>query len=52
VIVDDYLAIENCRSAVDDYRREHGIEDEIVEVDWTCVFWRHGPPGGDVTPVP
>lgn len=40
VIVDDYRAIENCRRAVDDFRREHGIEDEIVEVDWTCVYWR------------
>ena len=40
VIVDDYLAIENCRRAVDDFRREQRIEDPIEEVDWTCVCWR------------
>ena len=40
VIVDDYLSIESCRTAVDDFRREHGIDDEIVEVDWSCVYWR------------
>jgi O-methyltransferase len=40
VIVDDYLSIENCRKAVDDFRFEHKIEDELVEVDWTCVYWR------------
>jgi O-methyltransferase len=40
VIVDDYLAIENCRKAVTDFRREQGIEDEIVHVDWSCVYWR------------
>ena len=40
VIVDDYLALENCRRAVDDFRREQGIEEEIVPVDWSCVYWR------------
>jgi O-methyltransferase len=40
VIVDDYLSIENCRKAVDDFRFEHKIDDELVEVDWTCVYWR------------
>ena len=43
VIVDDYLAIQNCRQAVDDFRSRNGIEDEIVGVDWTCVYWRRGP---------
>ena len=45
VIVDDYLSIENCRKAVDDYRRSHGVDDEIVQVDWTCVYWRRSPSG-------
>ncbi len=40
VIVDDYLAIENCRRAVDDFREQRGIEESILEVDWTCVYWR------------
>ena len=40
VIVDDYGAWEPCRTAVDDYRRAHGITDEIVEIDWTGIYWR------------
>jgi hypothetical protein len=40
VIVDDYGAWEPCRKAVDDFRAQHGITDEIVEVDWTGVYWR------------
>lgn len=39
-IVDDYGAIEACREAVHDYRRDHGITDEIVPVDWTGAYWR------------
>lgn len=38
-IVDDY-AIEACRSAVHDYRHEHGITDSIQKIDWTGVYWR------------
>lgn len=40
VIVDDYGAFEPCRRAVDDYRAANGIDDEIVEVDWTGAYWR------------
>lgn len=40
VIVDDYGAWEPCRKAIDDFRAQHGITDEIVEVDWTGVYWR------------
>jgi len=39
VVVDDY-ALEGCRAAVDDFRKTHGIADEIVEDDWTGVHWR------------
>ena len=42
VIIDDYGAIEQCRLAVEDYRRERGITDPILEVDWTGVYWRKG----------
>ena len=42
VIVDDYGAWEPCRKAVDDFRAEHDITDEIIEVDWTGVYWRKG----------
>lgn len=40
VIIDDYGAIEQCRRAVEDYRAEAGIAEEIHEVDWTGVYWR------------
>ena len=40
VIVDDYGAWEPCRKAVDDFRAQHRITDEFVEVDWTGVYWR------------
>lgn len=40
VIIDDYHAIRACREAVEDFRTEHGITDELRPVDWTCRFWR------------
>lgn len=40
VIVDDYGAVPGCRRAVEDYRRDHGVTDPIVAIDWTGVFWR------------
>lgn len=39
LIVDDF-GFENCRAAVEDYRREHGIREEIVRIDWVGAFWR------------
>ncbi len=39
LIIDDY-GFDNCREAVADYRREHGIEDEVVEIDWVGAYWR------------
>lgn len=38
-IVDDY-ALQGCKAAIDDYRREHGILDELNEIDWSGRFWR------------
>ena len=41
MIIDDYgedLWTE-CRRAVDEYRHDHGIHDEIVSVDSKCVYW-------------
>jgi O-methyltransferase len=38
-IVDDY-ALEGCRRAVDDFRREHQIESPLHSIDWTGRFWR------------
>lgn len=40
VIVDDYGAVSGCRAAVEDFRRDHGISEEIEKIDWAGVFWR------------
>jgi O-methyltransferase len=40
LIADDYGSISESRQAVDDYRRENGIEEEIIATDSTCVYWR------------
>jgi O-methyltransferase len=40
LIVDDYQLIEECRQAVDEFRREHGISEPIEEIDWNGVRWR------------
>lgn len=45
-IVDDYHAVEGCRRAVEDYREQHGIQDELVEIDGSAVYWRRGQPAG------
>jgi O-methyltransferase len=39
-IIDDYRSVPPCRKAVDDYRAQHGIRDEIVAVDWSGAYWR------------
>ncbi len=44
LIVDDYGAINACRKAITDYRQAHGINEEIVEVDWTGHFWKKAGP--------
>jgi O-methyltransferase len=38
-IVDDF-SLPPCRQAVSDFRKEQGIEDPIMEIDWTGVYWR------------
>lgn len=40
LIVDDYLDIDECRQAVDDFRREHSIDEPLEQVDWSCARWR------------
>lgn len=40
VIVDDYGGIPPCKQATDDFRRREGVEDPIVAIDWTGVYWR------------
>lgn len=46
LIVDDYGAIDGCRRAVDEYRAEHGIDEALEQIDWTCVRWRRESEGG------
>lgn len=40
LIVDDYGAVEACAAAVEDYRAEIGITDELHRIDWTGVYWK------------
>ncbi|MGI9119203.1 MAG: TylF/MycF/NovP-related O-methyltransferase [Acidimicrobiales bacterium] len=40
LIVDDYGAIPACRKAVEDFREEQDISEDIEEVDWTGVSWK------------
>jgi O-methyltransferase len=40
LIIDDYALIKECRWAVDDYRREHGITEPIEKIDAWGVHWR------------
>lgn len=37
-IVDDYN-LPACRSAVDDFRKQNNISDEIKEIDGAVIFW-------------
>jgi O-methyltransferase len=39
VIIDDYC-IESCRKAVHDFRKMKKIEDEIIDIDGSGVFWK------------
>jgi len=39
LIVDDY-ARKNCAKAVEDYRSQHGITEDLITVDWTGAYWR------------
>lgn len=39
LIIDDYV-LPGCQAAVQDYRREHGISEKIVDIDGTGVYWQ------------
>ena len=42
IIIDDYAnpVLPACKQAVNDYREKHGINEEIIPVDWTGVYWK------------
>ena len=39
-IIDDFGAMLSCRAAVEDYRRDHGVSEPIVNIDGKGVLWR------------
>lgn len=42
VIIDDYGAFASCRVAVEEFRRDRGIEDPIEWIDDSGIYWRRG----------
>lgn len=38
-IIDDYGGFADCKKAVDEYRKQHNIKDELISVDNSCYFW-------------
>lgn len=40
IIVDDYYSLDECRTAVNDYRKTYNITEEIIRVNWQCVYWK------------
>jgi O-methyltransferase len=39
-IFDDYSNLPDCRRAIEDYRRTHGISEPVIAIDQRAVFWR------------
>jgi hypothetical protein len=39
LIVDD-MSIQQCTDAVEEYRRQRGIDEPIVSIDWTGGYWK------------
>jgi O-methyltransferase len=43
VIVDDYFAVPTgAGRATDAFRSEHGVEDELIRIDWAGAYWKRG----------
>jgi O-methyltransferase len=40
VIVDDYGALQSCREAVEDFRRDRSVSEPLLPIDWTGVMWQ------------
>jgi O-methyltransferase len=43
-IIDDWGVIEGCRLAVNDYRKQNNITEEIISIDQDGVYWRKSIP--------
>lgn len=44
VIIDDYGSLDQCREAVEDFRREHDIHEPVEAIDWSGARWRREDP--------
>ena len=41
VIIDDYgLQSQACKKAVDDFRKKNDINSEIINIDWSGIYWK------------
>jgi O-methyltransferase len=40
VIIDDYNSFDDCRRAVDEFRAEHAVIDELAAIDESAVYWQ------------
>ena len=40
VIVDDYYTIPACKEAVTDYCKTHEINDKIMKIDESSMYWQ------------
>jgi O-methyltransferase len=40
VIIDDYNSFNECKLAVDDFRKQQGIVETIIEIDKEAVYWQ------------
>ena len=40
VIIDDYVLLEPCRQAVEDYRQHNNITEAVVPIDFAGAYWR------------
>ena len=40
IIVDDYGCYQQARDAIHDFWDERGLSPKLIQVDWTCYYWR------------
>ena len=40
IIIDDYGSVPGCKTATDDYRKEHNVIEKMVRIDQSGFYWR------------
>ena len=40
ILIDDYGSVDACKKAVDDYRSQNNIQEEILHADWAGIYWK------------